>query len=51
MSVAFPVAVFHVPKVPPGQEQLVCTFGTAHGARVGVDEAKGPARRFTAREL
>ena len=43
LSEAFPVSVFHVPKVPPGREQLVCTFGTAHGATVGVHEAKEPA--------
>ena len=40
---AFPEAAFQVPKVPPGREQLVCTFGTAHGATVGVHEAKEPA--------
>ena len=39
---AFPEAAFQVPKVPPGREQLVCTFGTAHGATVCVHEAKEP---------
>ena len=37
---AFPEAAFQVPKVPPGREQLVCTFGTAHGATMCVHEAK-----------
>ena len=42
LSEASPVAVFQVPKVPPGREQLVCTFGTAHEATVCVHEAKEP---------
>ena len=37
---AFPEAAFQVPKVPPGREQLVCKFGTAHGATMCVHEAK-----------
>ena len=50
LSQTFPLDFLYVRKVRTGRERLVCTFGTFHGATMGVDEGKKEASRSASRQ-